>query len=165
MTVLEKVISGGQTGADRAALEIAKAAGFATGGWVPRGFLTENGPDVSLQAFGCREHPSSDWLPRTIANVHDADGTLIFFRRYGRGSRRTIVEAEVARKPYLCNPSTAELLRWLRQFDIRVLNVAGTRASHDPSIGALVRIILGTALMELRKQASPPGRGAKGAGE
>ena len=62
----EKVISGGQTGADQAGLIAAEKAGITTGGWMPKGFRTLDGPNPGLAArFGLREHPSEEYPPRT----------------------------------------------------------------------------------------------------
>src|SRR5262249_19387201 len=78
-SMLEKVISGGQTGADQGALRSAKKAGIATGGWMPKGFLTEDGPRPEFaEWFGMQEHWSPRYPPRTEMNVADSDVTLWF---------------------------------------------------------------------------------------
>jgi hypothetical protein len=145
-----RIISGGQTGADRTALEVAKELGLQTGGTVPRGWRTENGPDPSLATFGCREHASNEYPPRTRQNVLDSDGTVWFGTTKSRGYLRTFKEVQAAQKPWLVNPNTAELLRWLAAFQIEVLNVAGNAESENPRIGALVRMFLATALAPRR---------------
>ena len=77
--MLERVITGGQTGADQAAWRAARAAGLATGGWMPGGFRTEDGFHPEFGAlYGASEHPSDSWDDRTVANVDDSDGTLVF---------------------------------------------------------------------------------------
>jgi hypothetical protein len=76
--MIKKIISGGQTGADRAGLEVGKALGIETGGFCPKGYLTENGPDLSLREFGLIEMKDTDYKKRTIKNVEVSDGTVIF---------------------------------------------------------------------------------------
>lgn len=63
--LVEKIISGGQTGADRGGLEAARTLGIPTGGTAPRGYLTETGPDESLREFGLTESKSSAYVVRT----------------------------------------------------------------------------------------------------
>lgn len=83
-----KIISGGQTGADRGALEAAFKLGRPYGGWVPRGGRAEDG--VVPTHFELWEHPSSDYPPRTYANVRDSDATLLVSRLpLQQGSRLT----------------------------------------------------------------------------
>jgi hypothetical protein len=74
--MIERVISGGQTGVDQAALRAARAAGIPTGGWAARGWATEDGPAPWLADFGLAECPEPGYPARTIANVCDSDGTL-----------------------------------------------------------------------------------------
>lgn len=130
----EKIISGGQTGADQGALVGAKQIGIKTGGWMPRGFLTEAGPCPELGAlYGLREHPSPLYPPRTRQNVLDSHGTVwIGDDTSSRGFRRTKLEADRAERPFKVNPTPAELRQFVEDFGIRILNVAGPRASHAP---------------------------------
>lgn len=93
-TNISKVISGGQTGADRGALMGAKASGIETGGWALPGFRTENGPDPSLGTeFGLREHDVDSHSSRDQANVDECD-LLVAFRyqipKTGRGTEQTV---------------------------------------------------------------------------
>src|SRR5262245_12501737 len=77
--MLARVISGGQTGADQGGWRAARAVGIETGGWMPRGFLTEGGPRPAFaREFRAEEHDSDDPARRTVANVRAADATLIF---------------------------------------------------------------------------------------
>ena len=76
--MLKKIISGGQTGADQAALDAAIEYGFPHGGWIPKGRLTENGP--LSETYQLQEMPSKDYRKRTLQNVLDSDGTVIFGR-------------------------------------------------------------------------------------
>jgi len=74
--MLTKIISGGQTGADQAALDAAIEMGIPHGGWIPKGRLTEAGP--LPEKYNLQEMPSKDYLKRTQQNVLDSDGTLFF---------------------------------------------------------------------------------------
>lgn len=130
----EKIISGGQTGADQGALVGAKQIGLTTGGWMPRGFLTEAGamPEMAT-LYGMREHPSPLYPPRTRQNVLDSTGTVWVGEANGsRGYARTMLEADKAERPFRVVATADELRRFVEDFGIRVLNVAGPRASHDP---------------------------------
>lgn len=152
------VISGGQTGADRAGLIAAQASGLPTAGTVPRGWRTENGTDLSLRAFNVHEHPSSEYPPRTKRNVHDADGTLILtLGPLDGGSQLTAGLCRQARKPHLWldlrqPQSLIESEEWIVKHGIRVLNVAGNRESKAPGI----TIIATSFLKELFKRTSNP---------
>jgi hypothetical protein len=147
---LEKIISGGQTGADRAALEVAVERGFQTGGWVPKGRLAEDGP-IPAEYEGLVETESSDPAVRTLRNVHDSDGTLVV--SHGApvgGSRLTLEAARRCRKPVLHldmqqlspDSAAARFLEWLAAVDPTVLNVAGPRASEDARIFAALTALL-----------------------
>ena len=135
---LVRIISGGQTGVDRAALDVAMARGLACGGWVPRGRRAEDGC-LPLR-YPMRESRRNSYGERTRLNVRDADGTLILTR--GRpigGTALTAVLAQRLGKPYLLvdlenapNPTTIN--QWIDERGIRVLNVAGPRESTCPGI-------------------------------
>jgi hypothetical protein len=147
--VIEKIISGGQTGADRAALDFALARGIAHGGWCPRGRLTEDG---RLDArFQLAETPSSDPLQRTEWNVRDSDATVIFSIRetLASGSEKTVGFAQAYKKPFLhlCQrrdgaETSERLAGFLQQWSPKVLNIAGPRASEEPEVGAFTRQVL-----------------------
>ena len=131
-----KIISGGQTGADQGALVGAKRVGIPTGGWMPRGYLTEAGPCPALQeVYSVQEHPSPLYPPRTKQNVKDADGTVwvgdLDDGLDSRGFRCTLRATEYFSKLILVNPTHLELRRWVTDYGIKVLNVAGPRASRD----------------------------------
>lgn len=138
--MIEKLISGGQTGADRSGLEAAKALGIPTGGTAPKGWRIENpdgsqGSDPSLPAFGLVEHESPEYPPRTKQNAVDSDGTVWFGYVDSNGAKLTLITAQKNGKPTIVNLSPSELRRWIRQFRIKVLNVAGNRLSHhNPEI-------------------------------
>ena len=88
--MIKRVISGGQTGADQAGLAVAKRLGIPTGGFVPKGFLTEAGPRPDLAAeYGLEETDTSAYPERTERNVRPADGTVVFGDARSRGSMLT----------------------------------------------------------------------------
>lgn len=133
---LRKVISGGQTGVDQAGLRVAQSFGYETGGHCPANYKTENGPAPSLlKSFGLVPTPSGGYNIRTQLNAENSDGTVLFGETSSPGSILTIHFCEKAGKPYIVNPTSEELLRWLDEKDIEVLNVAGNRLSK--SVGAM----------------------------
>lgn len=138
---LEKIISGGQTGADRAALDFAIDNDIPHGGWVPKGRLAEDG--VIPPHYRMQESPSAQYADRTERNVAEADGTLIISHGpLSGGSALTRRLAEQYGKPCLhinLNrvpefQATLDIVCWLRRHEVRVLNVAGPRAGNDPKI-------------------------------
>lgn len=131
---LKKIISGGQTGADQAGLVAGQRLGLETGGWIPQGYRTENGSDPSLACFNLQVHESKDWSPRTIQNVLDSDGTVWFGDSESPGGRLTLRTCREKNRPFLINPSTHELRKWLVDHHIQVLNIAGNRESKTPGI-------------------------------
>jgi len=124
-----KIISGGQTGVDRAALEVAQEMGYPTGGFAPKGFRTENGPDLSLKKFGLIETSSYHYRVRTELNIEEADGTVLFGLMRSPGSFMTIRLCKEHKKPFLINPDPNTLKVWIAHNNIQVLNVAGNRIS------------------------------------
>ncbi|MCX8156706.1 MAG: putative molybdenum carrier protein [Verrucomicrobiae bacterium] len=156
------IVSGGQTGADRAALDFALRHGFPHRGWCPAGRLAEDGR--LEDCYRLQETPSPAYAQRTEWNVRDSDGTVIF-TCHAELSGGTLFTWECARKlgrPVLVlvagqTPSPARALRaFLRRHRIRVLNVAGPRASFAPGIGAFVEAVLSEALLPRRKAGLPP---------
>ena len=146
-----KIISGGQTGVDRIALEVARQLGFPTGGTAPKGFLTERGPNPSLKSFGLVEDRSSSYGPRIRRNVLDADGTVLFGNMDSTGCRSTIRLCDANRKPYIPNPDAVSLVRFIRIHHIAVLNVVGNRASQlTPYQTATIINVLETAFRTIR---------------
>lgn len=136
--MIERVVSGGQTGVDRAALDIALALKIACGGWCPQGRLAEDGP-LSL-SYPLRETPLPAYAQRTEWNVRDADGTLILHAgELSGGTAFTVEMAQSYGKPHLLlnlmNDLDPDVVReWVREQGIRVLNVAGPRESGCPGI-------------------------------
>lgn len=147
---LERVISGGQTGADRAALAAAKAAGLATGGWMPKGFRAQDGPRPEFaDLYGVKEHASDRYPPRTALNVKESDATLRFATDWDSpGEVLTRRMCERYGRPQLevtpgGSTSPAEVAEWLVRNDVRVLNVAGNTERTSPGIAAFVTAFLG----------------------
>lgn len=133
---LKKIISGGQTGADKAGLDAAKALGLETGGTAPKGWRIclpdgSDGSDPTLAEYGLVEHESREYPPRTIQNVKDSDGTVWFGYAASPGGKLTIKTAKAESKPFIINPTAVELREWVEANQIEVLNVAGNRQSPD----------------------------------
>lgn len=85
-TSIEKIISGGQTGADQGGLLAAKELGIKTGGYIVRAYMTENGPAPWLAEYGLIELPDYNYPARTRKNVQESDATALFGRLTERGS-------------------------------------------------------------------------------
>lgn len=136
-----KIISGGQTGVDRGALDAAIALGIAHGGWCPRGRLAEDGPIPGR--YELHETDSPDYPVRTERNVLDSDATLILCcGQVSGGTELTLRLAERHRRPCLVvdldRPLDVDpVRRWLVSHQVQVLNLAGPRESQSPGIGAL----------------------------
>lgn len=142
-----RIISGGQTGVDRTALEVAQELGLATGGTAPAGFRTDLGPDTSLRdVFGLTACISPQYPMRTRLNVMDSDGTLLSGVVSSPGSRLTVRLCMEYHKPLIVNPSVKELRTWLTKFNVRTLNVAGNRLRTHPESAARCRALLLNAL-------------------
>ncbi|KAA3628007.1 MAG: molybdenum cofactor carrier [Proteobacteria bacterium] len=134
-----KVISGGQTGVDRAALDAALSCGLTCGGWCPKGRRAEDG--VIDVRYPLIEAPSAGYRQRTEWNVRDSDGTLILHRGdVLRGGTALTRDLALRRgKPCLVvnlepSPTHDKTLSWLSRHTINTLNVAGPRESQQPGI-------------------------------
>jgi len=150
------ILSGGQTGADRAALDFALEFGLAHGGWCPRGRLAEDG--AIDERYDLQETPSRRYAQRTEWNVRDSDATVVFSitREVSGGTALTLALAKRLGKPCLHLASDAasatgsdsaeELLAFLAEHRVSRLNVAGPRASQEPLVAAFVRSVLIAAL-------------------
>ena len=148
-----KIISGGQTGVDRAALDFAIQHDFAHGGWCPRGRLAEDG--VIPLIYRLCETGSAEYEERTEKNVLASDATLIVAREQelSGGTAFTKTCAEQHGRPLLVvceregmSQGAATLSKFLKQNKVRTLNVAGPRESQALGIGKFVRELLETAL-------------------
>jgi hypothetical protein len=148
-----KIISGGQTGADRAALDWALARNLSCGGWCPKGRKAEDGPIDAK--YPLQETPSAAYLQRTEWNVRDSDATVLFSidQKLTGGSKKTVEFAGMHNKPclHLCagDEAAAEKLRaFVEEHGAKVLNVAGPRASKEPDVGEFVMSILDKAFTD-----------------
>ena len=141
--MIKKIISGGQTGADRAALDFAIKHNIPHGGWVPRGRQAEDGR--IHDRYQLQEMPTESHRARTEQNVIDSDGTVIISHGKPTGKSGSGYTAKMARKhgrPRLhldmmkltVNEAAERLREWIADNNITVLNVAGPRQSKDPDI-------------------------------
>ncbi len=135
---ISKLTSGGQTGVDRAALDVGLGAGLFIGGWCPKGRRAEDG--IIPTRYPLQETPSPRYSQRTKWNVRDTDGTLILTHVHSTGGTAlTICTARHLHKPHLVidlttSPDPRAIASWLSQTGITVLNVAGPRESTHPGI-------------------------------
>ncbi len=143
---LAKVLSGGQTGVDRAALDAALEAGLPVGGWCPRGRRAEDGPIDP--AYPLSETPDPGYEQRTEWNVREADATLILnWGLLEGGTALTVDYLAAGERPYLLiqldeDPDPKQVRQWLREGGFETLNVAGPRASKEPRVYEAARELL-----------------------
>ncbi|MDD5363238.1 MAG: putative molybdenum carrier protein [Ignavibacteria bacterium] len=154
---IKKIVSGGQTGADRAGLDAAKELGIPTGGYAPKNFKTEKGYDESLRMYNLTELDTEDYQERTMRNVESSDGTVIFCNVdekgliIGEGTMRTFYTADSYKKPVIVNPDARKFHAWLKHHKIQVLNVAGNRESISPGLYAKTKKFLVKSLSKYFK--------------
>ena len=151
--MIEKIISGGQTGADQAALDAAIKLSIPHGGWIPKGRLTEAGP--LSDRYNLIEMPTESYPDRTKKNIRESDGTLILSHgRLTGGSEYTKKWALKYDKPMLHTDlssvtsfvATVQINNWIVDYDIKIMNVAGPRASKDSKIYQSTLDIIESAL-------------------
>ncbi len=142
--MLRKIISGAQTGADQAGLVAAEVLGLERGGTVPKGRRTNIGPltDEQMERWNLVEHYSSEYPPRTLCNVRESDGTVIFGNVKSPGCSLTYRICNQLKKPVLQNPSPNVLSFFVTHYNIEVLNVAGNREETNPGIFDRVKELL-----------------------
>jgi hypothetical protein len=151
---IERIVSGGQTGVDRAALDAALLLGIPCGGWCPYGRRAEDG--LIPPRYPMRETSSAAYPERTEWNVRDSNGTLILgWGRPRGGSALTARLARRYRRPLLIldllkKPPPRAIAEWLMTNDISILNVAGPRESEAPGIHDRALAFLREALEETR---------------
>jgi hypothetical protein len=153
--MLTKVISGGESGANQAAWRVAKSYGLVTGGWMPKGFLTDQGPYPEFaQQWGAAELPTDSQTDCTEKNVRDSDATVWFGDTTTSGAQAAVKACLAFGKPVIpifpgayFEPS--QIAKWLTDNKIEVLNVAGNREHEEPRIGDRVEQYLGEVLERL----------------
>ena len=168
--MIKKIVSEGQTGADRAGLDVAIRWGFPYGGWCPKGRKAEDG--IIGGQYQLIETPSASYLQRTERNVRDSDATVIFTiaPTLTGGSKRTAEFAEKHKKPWIhltqrssSYESPALLLQqFITDNGVETLNVAGTRGSKEPGVWKFAYETLETAFFS--EQAHACWLGALGEG-
>lgn len=146
-----RIVSGGQTGVDRAALDVALELGLPCGGWCPKGRRALDG-SIPLR-YPLKESESRDYSVRTRLNVQDSDATLILnCGELSGGTAYTLQVSEELEKPFLVvnvdNPADPVAVRqWVENSRIRTLNIAGPRENKCPGIYQQARSFL-LALLE-----------------
>jgi len=134
-----KIVSGAQTGVDRAALDAALRVGIDVGGWCPEGRIAEDG--VIPAKYPVAELPNAGYKQRTRKNVIDSDGTVVIhFGLPTGGTKKTLSYCEIENKPHLLidaeevdlEQATYRLSQFIESNSISVLNVAGPRESGEP---------------------------------
>jgi hypothetical protein len=145
-----KIVSGGQTGADRAALDWALSRDIECGGWCPKDRKAEDGEIA--EKYPLMETPSASYSQRTEWNVRDTDGTVVLSIApvLNGGSKKAVEFALQYNKPCLhIHSGQSEAVQSLREFigdnEIATLNVAGPRASEEPDVGEFVGKVLAQA--------------------
>jgi hypothetical protein len=144
------ILSGGQTGVDRAALDVARELGLASGGWCPKGRWAEDGAIPA--GYPLTETESADPGVRTRANVEDADATLVLTDGEPTdGTRLALASAGDLGKPCLCvdfalGADIERVRAWIGQSGARSLNIAGPRESNAPGIYEMAHGFLVMAL-------------------
>jgi hypothetical protein len=135
---LPKIISGGQSGVDRAALDVALDLGIPCGGWCPKARKAEDGPIDSR--YPLKETDSPNYPVRTEINIRESDGTLVLTEgSLIGGTALTVRLARKNKKPFLVirldqrtDPLTVRV--WIEKNNLKILNVAGPRESEVPGI-------------------------------
>jgi hypothetical protein len=153
--MLEKLISGGETGAHQAAWQAAKAFGVAAGGLMRPGFLTDDGPQPQFaEQYGAAEGHTDSEPARIEQNVQDSDATIWFGRTTNSSAHATVGACLAFGKPYMpVYPGAAfepsHITAWIIENGITTLNVAGNREHEEPGIGDRVERFLGEVLAQL----------------
>jgi hypothetical protein len=166
--MIEKIISGGQTGVDRAALDVATKLGIPYGGWIPKGRITEEGP--LPEKYQMQEMPTESYAARTEQNVIDSDGTVIICRGKPTGGSDYTREMALKHKKHLLHidlnlttsfDAASLVSSWIKLHQIKILNVAGPRATKDPNVYVDVFRILEWALKIYRLEDTSPAKKAE----
>ena len=151
--MIVRIISGGQTGADRAAIDFAIEHNIPYSGWIPRGRKAEDGR--LSEKYRLKEMPTDSYPKRTEMNIQDSDGTLIISHgKLTGGSALTRELAKRYKKPWIhldmnklsLSEASDILQAWMKKNQVNNLNVAGPRASKDPMIYETTFDVLESAL-------------------
>jgi hypothetical protein len=155
--MIKKIISGGQTGADQAALDAAIKLDIPHGGWIPKGKITESGP--LPDKYQLNEMPTSSYPKRTVQNIIDSDGTLIVSHGKLTGGSKLTRELAMENGKYWLHinlvktsqfDAAVKINQWIADKHIEVLNVAGPRASKDSQIyKAVIDILVSFHFLDL----------------
>lgn len=146
--ILRRVISGGQTGADRAGLIAAKACGILTGGWMPKGFIALDGHHPKFaELYDMLEHKSDKYPQRAKLNIVESEGTVRFASHWASATEKlSLKELLKSERPYLdvetgpdAKLTPEDLAKWLKEKKIRVLNVAGN--AEESSMGIEAKVV------------------------
>ena len=154
-SMIEKIISGGQTGADIAGLMVAKRYGLKTGGTMPRGWLTTSGPRPEWgDKFGLSEHSSAKYAPRTHKNVQESDATIrLAFNFNSAGERCTLKAIHMCKKPHidvdLSDPIRhQDVIDFMERYSGVTLNIAGnSEVTYNGTCGEVFEYL--SKVMEL----------------
>ena len=150
-----KIISGGQTGVDRAGLDAAIELGIEHGGYAPKGRLAEDG--TIPEKYRMQELAKGGYSARTKKNIESSDATLVFCKGTPKtGTKLTVDHAKKIGKPVLVLdtdavniPTAVKVFQaWVQSNDIQVLNVAGPRLSSAPTVAAMAKRVLIAALSQ-----------------
>jgi putative molybdenum carrier protein len=153
--MVHRIISGGQTGVDRAALDFAQQLGIECGGWVPKGRMAEDGV-IPARYPNLVETESDDPKVRTECNVRDSDATILITRGAPTGGSAFTFEVAIRLgKPVFhvdlnresMDQVVPQVCRWLQDLHPAVLNVAGPRESEDHDIYDLTKVLLEEAIL------------------
>jgi hypothetical protein len=164
---IAKIVSGGQTGADRGGLDAAIWCELAYGGWIPKGRKSEDGV-IPFKYEGLKETKSADYLARTEANVVDSDATIVFCQGApSGGSRKTVEFAAKHGRPCLAvDMDKASALDLVCTYVSRiagesgVLNIAGSRESKSPGLERSVTELMVDVISKVNGECFyPPPRG------
>jgi Circularly permutated YpsA SLOG family len=153
--MLEKIISGGETGANQAGWRAAKTFGVAAGGWMRKGFLIDDGchPEFAEQ-FAAIELRSEGEDVSTDRNVQESDATVWFGQTTTAAAYATVAACLAFRKPYMpvypgASFEPSHIATWIVENKIKTLNLAGNRERDEPGIGARVERFVGEILEQL----------------
>jgi hypothetical protein len=159
--MLQKVISGAQTGADRGGLKAAKYIGLQTGGWMPLGFKAQDGNHPNFEElYTLKQTPSDQYPARTALNVKESDGTIRFAGDWNsRGEKLTLSLLMKMNKPYMdVNVGFGVLgeldktIKWLEDEHIETLNIAGNSERTWPGIELSVECWLITLFEQMESK-------------